>query len=224
MVQFFTTAYGDWPFHLVPYSTWRRGYDKPFGEAIVDPGVNSLRGKSEYPYIDEYPLDVPGNAWWVIPDYPHDVGPALDSKTCIQKTRDNIVRWHAVPKSIPSVQYEFEDFRSFKEAWKWTLPHAVNGIVGIGNLCKSRRFSFLKKVIDHVTFNNPTSARVHFFGLSIHGIRYIEGLVFPFSISIDSMKWDYRLHGNGDSNFRKERWKKFLAYVPKASSKQERLI
>lgn len=101
-------------------------------------------------------------------------------------------------------------------------PLATNGIIGIGNMCKCRHFVFIKKVIDHVTFNNPGKARVYFFGLSIRGVTYIEGITFPFSISIDSMKWNYRLHGNV-SNFRKEQWKRFLVYVPRIDRKQVRL-
>jgi hypothetical protein len=58
-------------------------------------------GKKEYPYINEYPkINLPGNVFWVIPDYPFDVGPNLSVGECIKKRRDNIKKWGHLKNSI----------------------------------------------------------------------------------------------------------------------------
>ena len=90
-MKFFTTPYGPWAYHLVPYHKWRRGYKKPHKEIIVDCGVNSLVGKKEYPHIHEYPIIMTSREarekgmTWVVPDYPYDVGPDLTQEECIKK-------------------------------------------------------------------------------------------------------------------------------------------
>jgi len=216
-LKFFTNPYGKYPYHLIPYSIWRKGYSKPFKELIIDPGVNQLKNKIEYPYINEYPLKITQkNILWVIPDYPYDVGPNLTQRECVIKSWENIEKWYNLPQTICSVQYEYENIVEF--IYNYDNLYFMNpNIIGIGNLCKSTNMEFLKNIIYYIQYHNPDKKRIHFFGLYKLAIKYLLSLNCPFEISIDSMKWDYGLHSNRvagtETNTKKYRWKEGLEYI-----------
>lgn len=190
-MKFFTKPYGHWPYHLIPYKIWKKGYNKEYNLLIIDCGVNGLKGKREYPYINEYPLlNLPFNVYWVCPDYPFDVGPDLTPLECIEKSWNNIMKWKDLPHVICSIQYEFENLNSFKE--NYIKLYNLIKIIGIGNLCSSSNINFLKKVINFIINNNTEKKWVHFFGLNKKAIKYLLKFNTNFEITIDSMKWDFR--------------------------------
>jgi hypothetical protein len=216
MFKFFTTPYGDWNYHLIPYKKWKRGYNKVYKNLIIDPGVNDLTGKKDYPLIADYPLETSGNIYWVIPDYPSDVSPDLNNHECLIKSWDNIINWSYLPNTITSVQYYYENIESFKENYDNLYPLAK--IIGIGNLCHSKKLIFLKKVIDYVLQNNPKNKWIHFFGLYKPAIKYLLQFKVNFEVSVDSMKWDYGMHQEDRKpgtygNTKAGRWEKFYKYL-----------
>lgn len=214
-MRFFTNPYGAYPYHLIPYRIWRSGYNKEYKELIIDCGVNDLVGKKDYIYINEYPLAIiQENIKWVIPDYPYDVGPDLDRRTCIAKTLENIKKWHELPNSICSVQYYFENIKSFKYYYKIIYEYASD-VIGIGNLCKSTKMTFLKQVINFIINNNLENKQIHFFGLCKLAIKYLISKCPSFRYSVDSMKWDYGMHcdRSGDKNAKDARWYRGLEYI-----------
>jgi hypothetical protein len=214
-LKFFTNPYGDWPYHLIPYHIWRRGYTHFFQILIIDPGVQSLKGKTEYKYIDEYPLKTSGNIYWVNPDYPSDAEPNLTPKECVEKSWENIEKWSLLPNVISSVQYEFENFKSFKQNYNKLYPIAER--IGIGNLCRSKNLKFLKGVINYILSHNPDRKWIHFFGLYKYAIIYLNSFKVPFEVSVDSMKWDYGMHrperkAGTYGNTKAGRWEDFHKY------------
>jgi hypothetical protein len=215
--KFFTTPYGPWPYHLVPYHTWRRGYSRKrkYQEIIIDPGVLQLQGQQEYKYINEYPLKVKENQYWVCPDYPSDVGPDLSPKECIQKSWANILKWQDEFNVILSVQYLYENVDSFKENYRKLYP--IANYIGIGNLCHSKKMPFLTQVINYVLLHNPEGKPVHFFGLYKPAIQYLVQYHVPFDVSVDNMKWDYGMHNPNRTpgtygNTKAGRWEMFGVY------------
>jgi len=212
---FFTNPYFEWPYHLIPFKVWDKGYNKAFNELIIDCGVNTLKNMKEYLYINKYPLsNLAKNVFWVIPDYPFDLKVNLSQNECIKKSLENIYKWGNYKNTISSIQYKFENFENFKIIYNEVYPISNN--IGIGNLCKSRNMIFLKNVINYIFLHNKDKRRIHFFGLYKKAIKYIINLQLDFKISVDSMKWDYGLHKNRTkgslNNTKIERWKYFLEY------------
>ena len=213
---FYTNPLGYWPFKLIPYPQWKKGYKKYYQKLIIDPGVNNLIGKDDYPYINDYPLEINDpKILWVIPDYPFDIKPDLSKEECIAKTWENILKWYKYPNTICSVQYYVEDIDNFKE--NYLMLYNYTNHIGIGNLCKSKKLTFLKPLINFVVNNNKENKHIHFFGLHKLGIKHLLSLNPKFEVSVDSIKWDYGLHGHRicgeESNTRLLRWIKGLNYI-----------
>jgi len=204
--EFYTSnPMGPWDYHLVSLKQWREGYKFMYKKLIVDPGVYSIRGKSEYPHIGAYPLqDLPPNVYWTIPDYPHDMKPKLSADECIQKTLENIDRWKHLSNTIVSVQSEFLNFDSFQINWLKFYP--LGERLAIGNLCKATKSSFITKVLKFAFTHNPEKKWIHIFGLRRRGIEWILNQHLDFLVSCDSQKWRltpfwrtcHEAHGKGE--------------------------
>jgi len=215
-MKFFTRPYHQWPYHLIPYPFWKRGYKKPYKEIIIDSGVNALINTSEYPYITDYPLRTQPHQRWVIPDYPFDLLPNLTQEECIEKTNKNLSKWKDHPNTIASIQYRYENIDSFSHWYDYWYSQ-LHQTIGIGNLCKSRKTSFLRQVIDYIIDNNPRNLPIHFFGLGKYAAQYLVACNPPFEYSMDNMKWDYRMHKQHEvgtiHNGSRARHQKMLEYI-----------
>ncbi|NHI92125.1 MAG: hypothetical protein EAX96_06445 [Candidatus Lokiarchaeota archaeon] len=233
--MFFTNSigYGQWKYPLVTYKDYlklrKRNYTitingkkvpMEYDVMIIDPGVNGLKNRKDYPFKDQYPpKKLRANQFFVPLDYPYDVGPDLTQEECIKKTWENIKKWHKHPKAICSVQYEFENLDSLKKNYLKLYPLVDK--IGIGNLCKSKKWkNFLIPAVKFIFTHNPNKKWIHFFGLRIEACKFIADLnpqqFFP--VSVDSLKFDYGMHNEKrkvgtPGNTKKERWKRFFEYV-----------
>lgn len=194
-MEFYTDPRGiECDYALVKIQDYLKHKDKLHHKKIlIDPGVYDLT-----------------------PDYPFDVQPQLTQQECIDKTWENILKWKDHENVIIPVQYAFENFIDFKQNYKKAYSFQ-NDYIGIGNLCKSRKLTFLKQVINYIILNNPEKKKIHFFGLYKKAIKYLILSKPIFEITIDSMKWDYGLFyqrkPGEENNTRAYRWGDFKKYL-----------
>lgn len=200
-IQFFTWDIdAHWDYALVPYHKFYPKMIEKYKEMIIDCGVDKwLNSKNnEYPYLEEFEQKVlkygSEKVKFIIPDYPTDI---LKSKIeriqyrkiFLERTERNIKRFQALPNTILSLQYEFENFDSFKNSWD--KFYDLGDYMAIGNLCKSKNQTFFRKVLKFVIKKNHKNKPIHFFGIGIPLFKVLCLFDFSFKISFDTTKWSF---------------------------------
>lgn len=189
-----------WDYALVPYHKFYPKMIEKYKEIIIDCGVDKwLNTKNkEYPYLEEFEQKVlkygSKNVKFVIPDYPTDI---LKSKIdrnqykqlFLERTERNIKRFHNLPNTILSIQYEFENFKSFKKLWN--KFYDLGNYMAIGNLCKSKNQTFFLKILKFIIKNNYEDKPIHFFGIGILLFKVLCLFNHSFKISFDTTKWSF---------------------------------
>lgn len=200
-----------YPLALIPFKNFGKTMFNDYSDIIVDVGVGLLNEKNnfEYPFLDKwenkYHKYANEKCYFVIPDYPVDVLPPKYRKKYqqefIEKTEKNILKWHHLPRTILSIQYEFENIIDFKKNWKKWYEYS-NEWIAIGNLCKSQNISFFKDMLYFLKNQNKRNKKIHFFGLNFKFIKEIfkKRKSFDCILSFDSSKWVF----NNDKDLMKK--------------------
>jgi len=163
----------------------------------IDPSVMELRNSSEFSNI-EFMRDLIEKEQlleneYISIDYPCDMNKDL-TKLFIRKSRENNFRYASNLKYICTIQFQFNNFKSFKNQTEklrsvWELP---GKIIGIGNMCRIMTpTSFTNNVFRYIR-NNMKGHQIHFYGLALRVIKssHFKSLLnFGFNISVDSTKW-----------------------------------
>lgn len=202
-IIFYTfNTYISYPFAIIPFHKFNENHIKKYKKIVVDCGViHFLPSQKEYPYLDEFEKKVKqfgsDNVKFVIPDYPVNV---LDEEerskykdTFLKKTQKNIDRFHTLSNTILTIQYESEDFNSFRESWNKNYDKAT--YIAIGNLLKSKNKLFFRKILKYIHRNNPNNYPIHFFGIGLHLYRelcsFLKKNLIEFNISFDHTKYTF---------------------------------
>lgn len=151
---------------------------KKYNNCILDAGVWELKKQDHYSWekwldIQDLLDSLPENCLFA-GDYPCDMNIKF-TNLFLKKSWNNAKKYCGHKNYLTTVQSKFKDFDSFVFWFKrYNNLSIENGVMGIGNLCRIRKYiSFLQKTINYA-FKNYNHKQLHFFGLCLQGITGIR--------------------------------------------------
>ena len=178
----------------------KRYYDKRKEQKTliyVDPGVYELTKDIEYSHFELLHHLASGNLQkneYISIDYPSDMNLEWENHFVRETIRNNL-RYAENEQYICTIQYEFQNFHSFKANFNHLKQIFWNKkkIVGFGNLCRIMKpNAYTDRVFRFLRENMKGLYRIHFYGLALRVIRKYMPL-FSLNqlkrITIDSTKW-----------------------------------